>query len=68
MLERRILVLDMRSDSESLESLFFSLTEGDGSHPTHGAAPMGDFKQFGAPEPPPEHAPGPAPSTVEDQP
>jgi len=68
MLEHRILVLEMRSDSESLESLFFSLTEGDGSHPTHGAAPMGDFKQFGTAQPPPQHPPGPAPSTVADRP
>jgi ABC-2 type transport system ATP-binding protein len=67
-LEHRILVLDMRSDGESLESLFFSLTEGDGTHPTHGAAPMGDFKQFGVLESPSERAPGPAPSAVEDQP
>jgi ABC-2 type transport system ATP-binding protein len=67
MVEHRILVLDMRSDSESLESLFFSLTEGDGTHPTHGAAPMGDFKQFGVVGSTSERAPGPAPSAVEDQ-
>ncbi len=67
-LDQRILVLDMRSDHQSLESLFFSLTEGGGSHPAHGAAPMGDFTQFGAPGPPPGHPPGPGPSTVEGQP
>jgi ABC-2 type transport system ATP-binding protein len=48
MLDDRILVLDMHSDSESLEELFFSLTDSDASHPGHGAALMGDFTSSGA--------------------
>jgi ABC-2 type transport system ATP-binding protein len=43
MLDNRILVLDMTSANESLEKLFFSLTEGEATHPGHGAAPMGDY-------------------------
>ncbi len=44
MLENRIEVHDMTSSSESLESLFFQLTGGEGMQAGHGAAPMGDFR------------------------
>jgi len=45
MVENRIEVHEMVSSTESLESLFFELTGGEGMHPGHGAGLMGDFRQ-----------------------
>ena len=43
MVENRIEVHEMASSTESLESLFFELTGGEGMHPGHGAGLMGDY-------------------------
>ncbi|HXQ62178.1 MAG TPA: ATP-binding cassette domain-containing protein [Acidimicrobiales bacterium] len=55
MVENRIEVHEMVSTTESLESLFFELTGGEGMHPGHGAGLMGDYRQMagGAPSPAP---------------
>jgi len=57
MVENRIEVHEMVSSTESLESLFFELTRGEGMHPGHAAGLMGDYRQFTeappAPPPPP---------------
>jgi ABC-2 type transport system ATP-binding protein len=45
MVENRIEVHEMSSSTESLESLFFELTGGEGMHPGHGAGLMGDYRQ-----------------------
>lgn len=45
MVENRIEVHEMSSSTESLESLFFELTGGEGMHPAHGAGLMGDYRQ-----------------------
>jgi len=58
MLDNQILVLDMHSANESLEGLFFSLTEGEDAHPGHGAGLMGDFTKFGASDAPSASAGG----------
>jgi ABC-2 type transport system ATP-binding protein len=50
----RIEVHEMTSSTESLESLFFELTGGEGMHPGHGADLMGDYRRATA-------APGSAP-------
>jgi ABC-2 type transport system ATP-binding protein len=44
MVENRIEVHEMVSSTESLESLFFELTGGEGMHPGHGAGLMGDYR------------------------
>jgi ABC-2 type transport system ATP-binding protein len=44
MVENRIEVHEMASSTESLESLFFELTGGEGMHPGHGAGLMGDYR------------------------
>ena len=41
----RIEVHEMTSSTESLESLFFELTGGEGMHPGHGADLMGDYRR-----------------------
>jgi ABC-2 type transport system ATP-binding protein len=73
MVENRIEVHEMASSSESLESLFFQLTSGEGMHPGYAAGLMGDYKQFTdgpsaapppAPAPPPSPPPAPAPSAA----
>jgi len=55
MVENRIEVHEMVTATESLESLFFELTGGEGMHPGHGAALMGDYRSSidGPPGPPP---------------
>ncbi len=45
MVENRIEVHEMTSSTESLESLFFELTGGEGMHPGHAAGLMGDYRQ-----------------------
>jgi ABC-2 type transport system ATP-binding protein len=45
MVENRIEVHEMVASTESLESLFFELTGGEGMHPGHGAGLMGDYRQ-----------------------
>src|SRR6202034_1110396 len=45
MVGNRIEVHEMLSSTESLESLFFELTGGEGMHPGHGAGLMGDYRQ-----------------------
>jgi ABC-2 type transport system ATP-binding protein len=45
MVENRIEVHEMVSSTESLESLFFELTSGEGMHPGHAAGLMGDYRQ-----------------------
>ncbi len=57
MVENHIEVHEMVSTTESLESLFFELTGGEGMHPGHGAALMGDYRQMA--DPPPVPAPAP---------
>ena len=66
MVENRIEVHEMVSSTESLESLFFELTGGEGMHPGHAAGLMGDYRQFteGPPAPP---APPPPPSGQADR-
>jgi len=44
MVENRIEVHEMVTSTESLESLFFELTGGEGMHPGHGAGLMGDYR------------------------
>jgi hypothetical protein len=64
MVENRIEVHQMVTTTESLESLFFELTGGEGMHPGHAAGLMGDYRQVaGAPTgaPPPEAPTGPPP-------
>jgi ABC-2 type transport system ATP-binding protein len=51
MVESRIEVHEMSSSTESLESLFFELTGGEGMHPGHGAGLMGDYRQAVGDEP-----------------
>jgi ABC-2 type transport system ATP-binding protein len=46
MVENRIEVHEMTSKTESLESLFFELTGGEGMHPGHAAGLMGDYRQI----------------------
>jgi ABC-2 type transport system ATP-binding protein len=46
MLENRIEVHEMTTSTESLESLFFELTGGEGMQPAHAAGLMGDHRQF----------------------
>ena len=46
MVENRIEVHEMVSSTESLESLFFELTGGEGMHPGHAAGLMGDYRQI----------------------
>jgi ABC-2 type transport system ATP-binding protein len=45
LVENRIEVHEMTSSTESLESLFFELTGGEGMHPGHGAGLMGDYRK-----------------------
>jgi ABC-2 type transport system ATP-binding protein len=45
LVENRIEVHEMTSSTESLESLFFELTGGEGMHPGHAAGLMGDYRQ-----------------------
>ena len=52
MVENRIEVHEMVSSTESLESLFFSLTGGDRVSPGQPTAPMGDYRSFAEPTPP----------------
>jgi ABC-2 type transport system ATP-binding protein len=60
MVENRIEVHEMVSSTESLESLFFSLTGGERSAPGQATEPMGDYRTFSEPAPPPP-APSPPP-------
>jgi ABC-2 type transport system ATP-binding protein len=62
MVENRIEVHEMVSATESLESLFFELTGGEGMHPGHGAGLMGDYRTMGNAPPlvPPPSAPPPS--------
>ena len=58
MVENRIEVHEMVSSTESLESLFFSLTGGEGMQVGHAAGPVGDYRRFNdapkdSPTPPP---------------
>jgi len=58
MVEHRIEVHEMVSSTESLESLFFSLTGGEGMQVGHAAGPVGDYRRFNdapkdSPTPPP---------------
>ncbi len=46
MVENRIEVHEMSSSTESLESLFFELTGGEGMHPGHAAGLMGDYRRI----------------------
>ncbi|MDR3649396.1 MAG: ATP-binding cassette domain-containing protein [Acidimicrobiales bacterium] len=46
MVENRIEVHEMVSSTESLESVFFELTGGEGMHPGHAAGLMGDYRRF----------------------
>ncbi len=64
MVENRIEVHEMASSTESLESLFFELTGGEGMHPGHAAGLMGDYRQIaGTPS-----APGPDAGPIGDPP
>ena len=49
MVDNHIEVHEMVSTTESLESLFFELTGGEGMHPGHGAGLMGDYRQMAGP-------------------
>jgi ABC-2 type transport system ATP-binding protein len=60
MVENRIEVHEMVATTESLESLFFELTGGEGMHPGHAAGLMGDYRQATPPPPAPD-APPPVP-------
>jgi ABC-2 type transport system ATP-binding protein len=65
MVENRIEVHEMTSTTESLESLFFELTGGEGMHPGHGAGLMGDYRSAVAPPPtPPPPPPSPPPPSA----
>jgi ABC-2 type transport system ATP-binding protein len=73
MVANRIEVHEMASSTESLESLFFELTGGEGMHPGHAAGLMGDYRRFtdgpSAPasfEPTPTLASAPSPSSHGD--
>jgi len=46
MVENRIEVHEMSSSTESLESLFFELTGGEGMHPGYAAGLMGDYRKI----------------------
>jgi ABC-2 type transport system ATP-binding protein len=59
MVENRIEVHEMVSSTESLESLFFELTGGEGMHPGHAAGLMGDYRQIADPPSDPGAQPGP---------
>jgi ABC-2 type transport system ATP-binding protein len=63
MVENRIEVHEMSSSTESLESLFFELTGGEGMHPGHGAGLMGDYRQA-VDGPSPDASPPPGPEGV----
>src|SRR5580658_3007422 len=54
MVENRIEVHEMTSSTESLESLFFELTGGEGMHPGHAAGLMGDYRQIAETPPGPD--------------
>ena len=63
MVENRIEVHEMVSSTESLESLFFSLTGGEPAMAGQPAAPMGDYRRFNdGPAPPPAQAQMPSSS------
>jgi ABC-2 type transport system ATP-binding protein len=49
MLDSRVLVYEMTSTTESLESLFFSLTGGEQAMAGQPAAQMGDYRHFDSP-------------------
>jgi ABC-2 type transport system ATP-binding protein len=66
MVANRIEVHEMSSSTESLESLFFELTGGEGMHPGHGAGLMGDYRQF-TEGPSPEPVPPPAAASIGDR-
>ena len=53
MVETRILVYEMTSTTESLESLFFSLTGGEPAMAGRPAAQMGEYRPFNEGAPPP---------------
>ena len=53
----------MSSSTESLESLFFELTGGEGMHPGHGAGLMGDYRQA-VDAASPDASPPPGPESV----
>jgi ABC-2 type transport system ATP-binding protein len=59
MVQNRIEVHEMTSSTESLESLFFALTGGEGMHPGYGAGLMGEYRAA-------TDGPVPAPPTVTD--
>jgi hypothetical protein len=59
MVDNRIEVHEMTMSTESLESLFFELTGGEGMHPGHAATLMGDYRRGSGPPPDPAPAPGP---------
>jgi ABC-2 type transport system ATP-binding protein len=61
MVENRIEVHEMVTTTESLESLFFELTGGEGMHPGHAAGLMGDYRQAAGAPPPGGAPPGGAP-------
>jgi ABC-2 type transport system ATP-binding protein len=65
MVENRIEVHEMASATESLESLFFELTGGEGMHPGHAAGLMGDYRTMGSEPPSPPSAPPPIPPVAE---
>ena len=58
MVESRIEVHEMVSSTESLESLFFALTGGEGMQPGHAIDSSGDYRRFND-GPPPSPATGP---------
>ncbi len=59
MVANRIEVHEMSSSTESLESLFFELTGGEGMHPGHAAGLMGDYRQLTESPPVTESPPAP---------
>ncbi|MGP8060694.1 MAG: ABC transporter ATP-binding protein [Acidimicrobiales bacterium] len=61
LVDHRIEVHEMTSSAESLESLFFALTGGEGMDLSHGAVPMGGSRPGpgGPPTTPPTPDPGP---------
>jgi ABC-2 type transport system ATP-binding protein len=65
MVDNHIEVHEMVSTTESLESLFFELTGGEGMHPGHGAGLMGDYRQMAGG--PPVPAPAPPARPAEEQ-